>query len=31
VFARGRRMAIYAGAVAFVAVALFLNRSWPLH
>jgi peptidoglycan/LPS O-acetylase OafA/YrhL len=31
VFAQGRRMAIYAGGVAFVALALFLNRSWPLH
>jgi peptidoglycan/LPS O-acetylase OafA/YrhL len=26
-----RRMAIYAGIVGFIAVTLFLNRSWPLH
>jgi peptidoglycan/LPS O-acetylase OafA/YrhL len=26
-----RRMAIYAGVVGFIAVMLFLNRSWPLH
>jgi peptidoglycan/LPS O-acetylase OafA/YrhL len=30
-FAQGRRMALYAGGVAFVAMALFLNRSWPIH
>jgi peptidoglycan/LPS O-acetylase OafA/YrhL len=30
-FARGRQMALYAGGVAFIAVMLFLNRSWPLH
>jgi peptidoglycan/LPS O-acetylase OafA/YrhL len=31
VFARGRGMALYAGVVGFVAMALFLNRSWPIH
>jgi peptidoglycan/LPS O-acetylase OafA/YrhL len=28
---RSRTLAIYAAAVGFVATALFLNRSWPLH
>jgi peptidoglycan/LPS O-acetylase OafA/YrhL len=30
-FALGRKMAIYGGVVAFIAMALFLNRSWQLH
>ncbi len=30
-FAKGKGMALYAAGVGFVAVALFLNRSWPLH
>jgi peptidoglycan/LPS O-acetylase OafA/YrhL len=29
--ARGRKMAVYAAGVGFVAMALFLNRSWPIH
>ncbi|WP_162908074.1 acyltransferase family protein, partial [Allorhizocola rhizosphaerae] len=29
--ARGRQMALYAAGVWFVAMALFLNRSWPIH
>lgn len=30
-FAQGRKMALYGAGVAFVAMALFLNRSWPIH
>jgi peptidoglycan/LPS O-acetylase OafA/YrhL len=30
-FARGGQMSIYAGVVAFVAMAAFLNRSLPIH
>jgi peptidoglycan/LPS O-acetylase OafA/YrhL len=30
-FAQGRRMALYGAGVGFLAMALFLNRSWPIH